>query len=41
MPTLFNRIRILGRYLPVFFKLLLEDGGDILLEDGTGHLMQE
>jgi hypothetical protein len=41
MPRLIARMKILSRYLPVFFKLLLEDGGDILLEDGTGHLMQE
>jgi hypothetical protein len=34
-------MKVLSRYLPAFFRLTLEDGGEILLEDGSGHLIQE
>ena len=41
MARFLSRARILSRYIPAFMKLLFEDHGDIRLEDGTGHLMQE
>ena len=36
-----HRVLNMSRYLPAMRKLLLEDHGLILLEDGTGSLIEE
>ena len=41
MARFLSRARILAVFLPAFFKILLEDSGDIRLENGSGFLRRE